>query len=537
LSEYRDGTGDLAPGGTPESRIHSGRAHSFLDAVARASERWLQERLSGATTPQLAPRLIQRIVEVTLADFVEQCSLRHERGLQPFPADMSISVGGLTLDGRTGKVGIAPLLLLKAVGAFFLHSAHVMEAFMRGILRTRDSARGDATLVFGVGAEDLQAGGDDARFLEYCRGGPIDPLRRARRLVIQSVSPIVSSRQADVEYHRFPLQALVAGNRVSAGGLIEFLRAWVASAARYMYAVIRCPASALLGRDFAYQPMAEWLNRRTLIESVVFTSSNYTAQPLWMRHFPGRTYRTHMVWYSQNTLPFVYVFDPVAVPLPVHRHLSFDETWVWTEGFAGFLRSLGIGARINVIGPILFYLPGKVIQRRAAGRPRIAVFDVMTMVPSLARKIWLRYNYYSVEHTTRFLGDIVAARDAIRSESGKAATIVLKHKRPQASIHEPRYLDYVGRLSRSAVDFEMVPESSDLYGLIAGCDFIVVVPWSSPAYVAQSIGVPAIYYDPSGELLPTFDQLPGIEFASGPEALMAAMRRLLASVPASPKPS
>lgn len=537
MSENREGAGASVPGRTPESRIHSGRAHSFLDAIARACERWLGQRLSDATTPQLAPRLIQRIVELALTDFVEQCSSRHERGLEPFPVDHAIAVGGLALDGRTGKVSIAPLLLLEAVGAFFLHSAHVMGAFMRGFVRTRDRAKGDATLVFGVGAEDLQAGGDDARFLEYCRQGPIDPLRRARRLVIQSVSPIVSSRQADVEYHRFPLQALVAGNYVGAGGLLEFLRDWMASAARYLHAVIRCPASALLGRDFAYQPMAEWLNRRTLIESVVFTSSNYTAQPLWMRHFPGRTYRTHMVWYSQNTLPFVYDFDPVAVPLPVHRHLSFDETWVWTEGFAGFLRSLGIVAQVNVIGPILFYLPGKEIQRRAAGRSRIAVFDVMTMVPSLARKIWLRYNYYSVEHTTRFLGDIVAARDAIWSESGEAASIVLKHKRPQASIHEPRYLDYVDQLSKSAADFEMVPESSDLYGLIAGCDFIIVVPWSSPAYVAQSLGVPAIYYDPSGELLPTFDQLPGIELASGPEALVKAMRRLLMSGPATRAPA
>ena len=73
--------------------------------------------------------------------------------------------------------------------------------------------------------------------------------------------------------------------------------------------------------------------------------------------------------------------------------------------------------------------------------------------------------------------------------------------------------------------------------MISGCDFIIVVPWSSPAYVAQSLGIPAIYYDPSGELLPTFDQLPGIEFASGPEALLKVMRRLLVSGPAALAPA
>jgi len=68
-----------------------------------------------------------------------------------------------------------------------------------------------------------------------------------------------------------------------------------------------------------------------------------------------------------------------------------------------------------------------------------------------------------------------------------------------------------------------VETETNLYSLIAGAAVVVVIPYSSPAYVAAQLGVPAIYYDPSGEIVPSQEPHPGVQFVAGPEALLAAL--------------
>ena len=509
------------------SEVHTGRAFQVLDQLIRRTEAWIGKRDSLRHTPSLDRRLSQRIVEIVLRPFLASCSQRWERGEEPFPApDEEVICAGLRISGASGRVRIGPMLMCRALMTFAAHWLHVLWVFVLAFVR-RAGARGPATLVFGVGVEDLRANGSDARFVEFCRKGPVDPFRAAQRMVVHTAADIRSSHPTSLEYHRFPLHALVAGNRVDAAGMLGFLASHFRALAKYARAVASCPLVSVLGRDFAYQPMVEWLNARGLIDNVIITSTNFAAQPLWMRDFPGRRFKTHMVWYSQNTLPFVYAFDPVAAATPAHRHLTFDETWVWTPGFGDFLRGIGIQAPIRAVGPILFYLPERGDDQGPRGGYRIGVFDVTPAESGIARRLWVRYNYYSAANASKFLQDIVFARNAIDSASGAQSQISIKHKRPHAATHDLEYLRFVDELIRSEPLCGLAPADSNLYSVIGACDLVVVMPWSSPAYVAQQLGVPAIYYDPSGELLPTYERLPGIEFASGRESLCERMRLVL----------
>ena len=73
---------------------------------------------------------------------------------------------------------------------------------------------------------------------------------------------------------------------------------------------------------------------------------------------------------------------------------------------------------------------------------------------------------------------------------------------------------------------QTVATETNLYSLIAGAAVVVVIPYSSPAYVAAQLGVPAIYYDPGGEIVPTHEPHPGVRFVTGQEALWAALGAL-----------
>jgi polysaccharide biosynthesis PFTS motif protein len=367
--------------------------------------------------------------------------------------------------------------------------------------------------------------------------GPIAPLREARRYVVQALGAIGSANPAQCTYHRVPLFALALENPVGATGFSRFLLEHTRALLAYLRAVARFRAMCIIGRDFAYHASASRLDAQGLIENVIITNSNYSAQPLWMRRHAGRGHSTHMVWYSQNCIPFVYAFDPVRTQLPNHRHLAFDETWAWTEGFADYIRSVGVKAAIHVVGPIMFYLPEPDAGPRREGELRIMVFDVTPVRPEIARRIGLVYNYYSTDNVLGFIGDIVSAARNIEAQLGKKVRVALKHKRTHEPTRDPRYVAAIERLADDEGALELEPPEANVYSLAAAADVVIAVPYSSPVYVAQDAGTAALYYDATGELIPAHEAAADIPFAARSVELEEKLLEILGGCARRPPPA
>jgi polysaccharide biosynthesis PFTS motif protein len=247
-----------------------------------------------------------------------------------------------------------------------------------------------------------------------------------------------------------------------------------------------------------------------------------------MHSLPERRYKTHMAWYSQNSIPFVYREDPIEEPMPHFRHIRVDETWVWTEGFADYLRRIGVKGEVHVIGPILFYLPSAV-KINSHSPIRVAVFDVTPFNPEVEKKLGLIDNYYKSDTLIQFMQDILLARGAIENKAGIESSILLKHKRNYHPLHDPHYISFIQESCSSELHFQLVPYETNMFSLLSECNLAVVIPYSSPAYVASYLGIPAIYYDPTRELLPTYEENPLISFASGRDELIHTIREILAN--------
>ena len=95
-------------------------------------------------------------------------------------------------------------------------------------------------------------------------------------------------------------------------------------------------------------------------------------------------------------------------------------------------------------------------------------------------------------------------------------------------MHDPRYAAAVAALAAEG-RLRLESPDEDLYALISGADVVVVMPFSSPAYAASALGVPAIYYDPTEQLVPNQDPAPGVTFVSGREALGRAVVEALSA--------
>jgi polysaccharide biosynthesis PFTS motif protein len=122
----------------------------------------------------------------------------------------------------------------------------------------------------------------------------------------------------------------------------------------------------------------------------------------------------------------------------------------------------------------------------------------------------------------------VKVRDELQQALGEPIAILLKHKRMPSEHHDREYVDLIRELDGNG-SITVVPSDSNIYGLIEACAVSVVIPYSSPAYISDAMGRPAIYYDPAAELVPSHDTGHAIEYAATPAELRAALARALKS--------
>ena len=478
----------------------------------------------GYASQEVTWRFRQRCTELAVPGFMRICAAWFARtGALPVDTER-VDCDGLRFEADW-SVTLSARLFLRALAEFALHWLHALAAILL-CLRLKPGNTASMTLVFGIGIENLIAGGSDARFLAYCRHGPIAPLARAERLVVHSIQPIASTEFGRVRYHRFPLFAALCWRGLGPLAWLRGLAGHVAALASFGWTVMRCPGAIILGRDAAYHAVAAALNRTAGLRTVVLTNSNYSAQALWMEALPGRRYRTHMVWYSENSVPIVYSDDPVDTPLSNFRFIKVDETWVWTRGFQNFLEKLGCRAIYHVVGPILWYLP-EAPEPQGNDEVRIAVFDVTPVCDDVALRIGAIDNYYSTANMVRFIEDILYACAETERIIGRRVRILLKHKRSYKPAHDAGYISLIEKISGPGQAVELVSPDANMYSLISGCDLALVIPYSSPAHVATSLGRPAIYYDPAMTAWPVFAKHPLLIFVAGRENLIKSLSQFL----------
>jgi polysaccharide biosynthesis PFTS motif protein len=297
--------------------------------------------------------------------------------------------------------------------------------------------------------------------------------------------------------------------------------------AHFIKAVIACRLNVLLGSDLAFLPLVKRLGDSGMIRNMVVTTSSFLAQPLWLKGLDQQRFRVHMLWYSQNFIPKMYVGDSTRPDLPHARHMRVDVHWVWTAGFLSYLRDLGQTCNIEVVGPILWYLPEPSRQPVNPDLVSIAIFDITPLADG-ATVFGAAKNYYSVKTISRFVGDIVKVCEEFAAARNKRPSILIKHKRaPIDSWHASSYLAFLEQLARERPGVEIISHESDLFQLLEGCGLSVSVPYTSTAYVAAALGKPAIYYDPFAELVPCYESDSCVFFASGPNELRSLFRRLM----------
>ncbi len=498
------------------NRLHSIHAYAEYDVYIDRVERYIKPNIFpilGCDEKIVLNRVLQRVVELSLGPFVKQFARFAESDKSNLNLlSKNLNLDGIVIDANSGDIHIKPMLLLRLVIDF-------MKLWLLGVYSIlctcAGSSRGKATLLLGIGVESIFQDGSDKRFTEFCIDGPISPLKEAERIIVQHSTFSGSCSDARVSYARYPYAQLAREIRLGWINRIVLLCQHLLVPILYAFATIRFRPLALLSRDFALEFLMRSLDSNKMIECVVFTNSNYTSQPMWARS--PRTYDTHMVWYSQNAMPLLMKGDEFKKDLPNYRFMQIDIHWVWTSGFREhLLNHFGLMRNVEVVGPVMWQLPE--LTKRKDFRFKITVFDVTPITDAYALSVGLLANYYNSTNSIKFLEGIINNVAILRDKENASCLIQLKHKRAYSNFHDLDYIKLVSDLNENG-ELLLVPFDINIFQLIEESDVIIVVPNSSPAYIGSWLGKPVVYFDPTAELQPTFEEAEGILFASGESEL------------------
>ncbi|MFA5903077.1 MAG: polysaccharide biosynthesis PFTS motif protein [Desulfobacula sp.] len=481
----------------------------------------------GYSQENIKNRIVQRVVEICFPAFTKRCRILENSGLKIFPEDGELlNLSGILIDPQNGNIKLTTICMLKLLVDCILRFMHfVIYIYYYGKKRGINSLHLEsATLLLGVGDGSIFVDQDDSRFVDFCRKGPIVPLSSATNLIVQSFLKDSMSSGEHIFYSRYPFHTLVSFSKISFAGRIHLSMMSLIGLLKFFYFVIKSPALMLLANDIPYVFAAKVLDKKKIIENIIITNSYFGSQPLWMQELCNCS--LHMVWYSQNTREFVYKSDNIVSEHPAYRHLNIDESWVWTHQFAKSLIQNSKKHKTHCVYPVLWYRPKDNLKANNMSKLKIGVFDITPITKQANFQLGLSGHFCNAETMTSFIRDIVELKKAIELKMSLKVEVSVKVKRNYNPGHDQSYIKQLQRLEESGV-ITLPQNNIDLFSFISNCSFVVVIPNSSPALVAEYIGIPSIYYDPTKILQPNNETGKNIWFASGYDELLDTSFRVL----------
>jgi len=504
----------------------------FHDAIAYKIFDQLTEKLKtsiglkvfpimGYSSSVIESRLLQEFSALELGNFKTRLAQHYKINKSAVGMD-SVRSDKFIYNINTGELTIANGYLIKKIMRFLALWCSVLFLNIKAIFKEKEVQKSH-TLIYGFKIENNM----HLEFVDFCKYGAITPLRNKQHLIVESDSKIISD--SCISYCSNSLNTLILKNKHSFQDFVYFLLMHIKCAILYFKSVANYPLMAILGEDFSYHATGVSLNNNNLIKDIVITNSNMSRQLLWMSNLPKKKHTLHMVWYSQNA-PFAFAFkkDGVISAEINYRHIRVDETWLWTEYFAKILRSLGIDSIFHIVGPILWYLPVQEIPHKR-NYINICVFDVLPYNAKTLAEIGYSnlYRYYSFENMSKFITDIIEVANTLEEIKNSSVRVILKQKRGRnKNHHDYRYLDFIDNLIDNG-KIILFDHTSNIYSMISNSDVVINYPYTSTAYIADYVGIPAIFFDPTEELIPIYEESEGIEFASGKDDLASKLSYLL----------
>jgi len=391
----------------------------------------------------------------------------------------------------------SPWLAVKNVYKMFQFAGYILIGLVKALTqkRTYYSPLTTYSLVSNINYEIFIPHQDKiSEMVEYFKYGPISILKEENQVYL-----IKSTLNKDLRpYHLSsnPYLKIFQDHRLSRLDLVFTIMRTLKNMLMFMILTLKDHNLSFLFKDIAFLAAVEMLDKKKLIKNFIFTNSEYTTQELWLQELPAqqKSFTTHMIWYSANSIGLEYKLGPKFFEYPGMRLNAIEEHWVWNQENLEWIRDLLKPKKIHNIGPMMWYLDKSVKTSRVKDKPfTVLVFDVPPLSDVHIQKNYsdLIYYYYSESNVTKFIQDIVDIMDNLKVP----CIIKLKTKREVSKSHSVKYFENINQLSHEG-KIKLLSPHTDLFREISDSDVCISIPYTSPGYIAEALKIPSFFYDP-----------------------------------------
>jgi hypothetical protein len=320
--------------------------------------------------------------------------------------------------------------------------------------------------------------------------------------------PILRSRGAALKFAALTMQIMVVTTLRWLSG------AWWAPIMLREFvdlAYVRCVASSDLAVSYFFPPQFSSL------------------RPLWTWAVEKQDSKAIKVSYSHNfQTTFLRGKPDLPMSDPTYSLMCWSDAVYLTEQCGPFMESLGAPRHRHIVGgPVAFVDEGGLPPK--TNRPAIAVFDTDPW-PRVDRAIvGMPQYWHSVDIVRTFLDEVSAAiRDAGAVPVWKLKGTIFDEEARHAGAL--RYDHVAHRSIARKHDVVICEDTVPVHRLAGSVDAAIVLPFTTPATIFRQFGLPAAYYDPTGELGGNIVMARGAQILTDRRALRVWLQEVLERV-------
>jgi hypothetical protein len=150
----------------------------------------------------------------------------------------------------------------------------------------------------------------------------------------------------------------------------------------------------------------------------------------------------------------------------------------------------------------------------------IAIFDIQPSRKFLGWSSLYDCGYFDSTSILNYIRDILV----VSASLGK--TCILKSKRSNPRYFDNEYHQGIERLKQEFENFVHADADIAPHRIIKDCLVTISIPFTSTAIIASELGVPSLYYDPIGRVLPNDPSARTIPVVSGQTELCAELNKM-----------
>lgn len=268
--------------------------------------------------------------------------------------------------------------------------------------------------------------------------------------------------------------------------------------------------NALLLNQAVLRAQVELLPANSLAVEYFFHNSGWLYRPLWTYELDSKGSRASLYFYSTNCERFL---GAQGYPSPHYGYaaMSWPRYLVWDSYQADFVRRVaGQSSTVVEVGPIWFSSNTQELDE-LSGR-YIALFDVTPFRYSRFCEFGMDNLFYTPAVANSFV------RDVIELSRQVGVQVLWKRKRNVGRSAHPKYRNFVESLHYGD-DLQLLAPEISAIRVIQASSAVISMPFTSTALIARSLGVPSVYYDPSGIVQRDDRAAHGIEILIGRDEL------------------